>query len=204
METVAGLFDDYTDASTAVRELHAAGIPNADLSLVTADQGAAQPPKPSRIATNVANGTEAGAGAGVVLGGAGGLLAGLGVLAVPGIGPVIAGGWLLATAAGATAGMILGGAAGGILGALTASGIPEADAHVYSEGLRRGGTLVTVHVPPEKVDQARAILEDNDCVNIEDRRDALEHEGWKGFDEAAPPLETTRQVPRLPDVPPAV
>lgn len=204
MPTIAGLFDLYSDASSAVRELHAAGIPNADISLVTADQGAAEPPKPSKIATDVTDGAEAGAGAGVVLGGAGGLLAGLGLLAIPGVGPVIAGGWLLSMAAGATAGAVVGGATGGIIGALVSGGVPESEAHVYSEGLRRGGTLVTVRVPAEKVDQAKMILEDNDSIDIDERAAALRREGWTGFDEAAPPLTTTRQAPRSSHVPPAI
>lgn len=204
MQTVSGLFDDYGDASQAVRELHAAGIANADISLITADRGAAEAPKPSRIATDVAGGVEGGAGAGVVLGGAGGLLAGLGMIAVPGIGPVIAGGWLLATAAGAVTGAILGGAAGGIIGALVSGGVPEEDAHVYSEGLRRGGSLVTVRVEDDRADQVRSILDDNDAVDVSGRRAAYEAEGWQGFDENAEPLTTTKQAPRDNTLPPFI
>ena len=75
MQIISGLFDSYTDASIALRELHAAGIANADLSVITADQTAAEPSQPSHLALDVANGTEGGAGIGLVLGGAGGLLA---------------------------------------------------------------------------------------------------------------------------------
>jgi hypothetical protein len=71
-------------------------------------------------------------------------LTGLGIMAIPGVGPVVAAGWLAATAA-------VGGAAGGLIGALTDSAVPEEDAHVYAEGVRRGGALVTA-----KVDDARA------------------------------------------------
>ncbi|MGN6100459.1 MAG: hypothetical protein ACTHOR_04855 [Devosia sp.] len=191
MPTVSGLFDDYADASVAVRDLHAAGISNADISIVTPDPGSGAPVPPDPFATDVANGTEGGAGAGAVLGGAGGLLAGLGLLAIPGIGPVVAGGWLLATAAGATAGAVLGGVAGGIIGALVAGGVPRHEAEVQAEGLRRGGTLVTVRVPEGEVDQAKAILDDNDAVDVDERRAAYAAEGWKGFDETAP-VETTR------------
>ena len=75
------------------------------------------------------------------MGGAAGLLAGLGLLAIPGIGPVVAAGWLAATAAGAAAG----GATGGIIGALSRSpASAKTKPHVYAEGVRRGGTLVTV------------------------------------------------------------
>jgi hypothetical protein len=188
MQTVSGLFDTYDDAAVAVRELHAAGIADTDISVVTGDRSAAQEvPPPSKLSLDVANGVEGGAGAGVVLGGAGGLLAGLGLLAIPGIGPVVAGGWLLATAAGAAAGAILGGAAGGIIGALVAGGVPEADAHVYSEAIRRGGSLVTAKVTPEQIDQAKAILDDNDAIDVGERRAAYEAEGWTGFDENAKP-----------------
>jgi hypothetical protein len=65
------------------------------------------------------------------VGGAVGLLAGLGLLAIPGIGPVVAAGWLVSTAAGAAAG----GATGGLIGALTQAGVSEEDAHVYAEGV---------------------------------------------------------------------
>ena len=70
------------------------------------------------------------------------LLAGLGLLAIPGVGPVVAAGWLVATAAGAAAG----GLTGGIVGALTQAGVSDEDAQVYAEGVRRGGTLVTARV----------------------------------------------------------
>ena len=90
-----------------------------------------------------AEGAAAGAGIGATVGGAAGLLAGLGLLAIPGLGPVVAAGWLVSTAAVAAAG----GATGGIIGALSQSGIGEDDAHVYAEGVRRGGTLVTARIP---------------------------------------------------------
>lgn len=195
MQIISGLFDSYTDASIALRELHAAGIANADLSVITADQTAAEPSQPSHLALDVANGTEGGAGIGLVLGGAGGLLAGLGLLAIPGIGPVLAGGWLLATAAGATAGTVIGGVAGGIIGAMVAAGVPEADAHVYAEGLRRGGTLVTARIDDDRADQVKSILDDNDAIDVTVRRTQLERDGWSGFDEEAPPLTTVGAPP---------
>ena len=71
------------------------------------------------------------------------MLAGLGLLAIPGLGPVVAAGWLASTALGAA----VGGAAGGLIGALTAAGVSKEDADIYAEGIRRGGTLVTARVP---------------------------------------------------------
>ena len=76
------------------------------------------------------------------MGGTAGLPAGLGLLAIPGLGPVVAAGWLAATAVGAAAGA----ATGGIVGALTEAGVSEEEAHSYAEGVRRGGTLVSARV----------------------------------------------------------
>ena len=74
--------------------------------------------------------------------GTAGLLAGLGLLAIPGLGPVVAAGWLAATAVGAAAGA----ATGGVVGALTEAGVSREDADSYAEGVRRGGTLVSARV----------------------------------------------------------
>ena len=84
----------------------------------------------------------AGAGIGATAGGVVGLLAGLGLLAIPGVGPVVAAGWLVATAAGAA----VGGTAGGIIGALTQAGTSQEDAYLYAEGVRCGSTLVSARV----------------------------------------------------------
>ena len=76
------------------------------------------------------------------------------MLAIPGIGPVVAAGWLASTAAMAAAG----GATGGLIGALTQSGIGEDDAHAYAEGVRRGGTLVTARVDESRRAATDAIM----------------------------------------------
>src|SRR6185312_16034633 len=134
-----------------------------------------------------------------VAGGGAGLLAGLGTLAIPGIGPVIAGGWLLATAVGALAGAAVGGAAGGLLGALANAGVPEAEAHVYAEGVRRGGTVVTARIDEARADAANAILRSANGVDVDARRLDYMKEGWQGFDPDAPAytpdeLETNRST----------
>jgi hypothetical protein len=64
--------------------------------------------------------------------------------------------------------------------------VPEKDAHVYAEGVRRGGTLVTAKVDEPLVPTARNILSDDRTVNLADRRQAYEAQGWDHFDEAAP------------------
>ena len=78
-------------------------------------------------------------------GGGAGLLAGLGMLALPGIGPVIAAGWLATAIAGAVAD----GAAGGVIGALVEAGVSQKDAALYVEGVRRGGTLIAIRTAAE-------------------------------------------------------
>lgn len=181
MRTITGLFDTYAHANEAMHALRNAGIKSADISLVANDPEGLLPEE-----DRVGEGATTGAELGAVLGGAGGLLAGLGVLAIPGLGPVIAGGWLFAAAIGAAAGAGVGAATGGLVGALTHAGVPESDAHVYAEGVRRGGVLVTVRVDPSRLDLATAILRDSNGVDVDDRRRLYESEGWKGFDETAP------------------
>lgn len=106
-------------------------------------------------------------------------------MAIPGVGPVVAAGWLVATAAGAVAGAAVGGAAGGLIGAMTENGIPERDAHVYAESVRRGGALVTARVNDADAAAVRAIL-DNGTVDVAAREKAYRSEGWNGFDDSAP------------------
>lgn len=183
MRTVTGLFDDYSDASAAVGALESAGVRSDDISIVSnnADKRHGE--------SNAAEGAGTGAGIGAVIGGAGGLLTGLGLMAIPGVGPVVAAGWLAATAAGAAAGAVAGGAAGGIIGALTDSGVPERDAHVYAEGVRRGGTLVTAKVDEALVPEAEAILKRSNWIDPTERRTAYEQQGWTGFDDTLEPYD---------------
>lgn len=181
MRTVTGLFDDYTDASSAVSELEAIGVPSNDISIVS-NNGDRRHGE-----SNAAEGAGTGAGIGAVVGGAGGLLTGLGLMAIPGVGPVVAAGWLAATAAGAAAGAVAGGAAGGIIGGLTNSGVPERDAHFYAEGVRRGGTLVTAKVDEALAPEAEAILKRSNWVDPTERRTAYEKQGWTRFDDTLAP-----------------
>ncbi len=189
MKTVSGLFDTYEQASQAVRDLKAAGIPDGDVSMVASN---AEGRYKVDDTEGAAAGAGTGAGLGAAVGGAGGLLTGLGLMAIPGVGPVVAAGWLAATAAGAAAGAVAGGAVGGIIGALTDSGVSEEDAHVYAEGVRRGGTLVTARVADSDVAQAEAILQRSNWVDLEDRRSAYHKEGWSRFDETLDPYSPTQ------------
>ena len=182
MKTVTGLFDTYSAAEAAVSSLEAAGIPSSEISLVSNNSDGRY-----KDDSDAAEGAGTGAGIGAAVGGAGGLLTGLGLLAIPGVGPVVAAGWLAATAAGAVAGAVVGGATGGLIGALTESGVSEADAHVYAEGVRRGGTLVTARVDESRQADAEAILKGSNWVDPALRRRNYEEGGWKGFDPSLDP-----------------
>ncbi len=183
MRTITALFDTYDHAASAVRALKDAGIASSEISIVANTVGDEIQREDDLDAEE---GATAGAGVGAVAGGGAGLLAGLGTIAIPGIGPVIAGGWLIATAVGALAGAAIGGAAGGLLGALANAGVPEEEAHVYAEGIRRGGTLVSVRAEDSRADSVGAILRGSTGVDLDQRRTNYLAEGWNGFDEDAP------------------
>jgi hypothetical protein len=184
MRTVSVLFDRYEDAASAVRALKDAGIPDDDISIVANNSDGSY-----RVDEDdaVVEGAGTGASVGAVAGGLGGLLTGIGALAIPGVGPVVAGGWLVATAVGALSGAAVGGAAGGLIGALTDEGVDERDAHVYAEGIRRGGTLVTARIDESRADAAQAILRNARPVDVPTRRQEYEAEGWERFDDTADP-----------------
>jgi hypothetical protein len=183
VRTLSGLFDDYTDASSAVSALEIAGVPSSDISIVSNNVGG----RHSINRSGATTGAQSGAGLGAVIGGAGGLLTGLGIMAIPGIGPVVAAGWLAATAAGAAAGAVAGGTAGGLIGALTHSGVSNEDANLYAEGVRRGGSLVTARVDDALVPEAQAILRRSSWVDPVERRALYKEEGWTAFDETLEP-----------------
>ncbi len=184
--TISGLFDNYDDAAQAVRDLEEAGIPARDISLVANDYDGRSKSIPT---------TEAGAGAGTgaavggVAGGAAGVLAGLGMLAIPGIGPVVAAGWLVAAAAGAVAGAAVGAGAGGLAGSLIAAGVSREDANFYAEGVRRGGSLVTVK-PSDKYEVVAEQILVRRSVNPTHRVNLYREAGWNEFDPKAPPYTT--------------
>ena len=204
--TISRLYDTYAAAVEAVRQLEAAGVPHGDVSIVSnnsdnwysADSTVGASPTRSLRTDRVdrdgdgrddrVEGAGTGAGLGAAAGGVAGLFTGLGLLAIPGVGPVVAAGWLVATAAGAA----VGGTAGGIIGALTQAGTSEDDAYVYAEGVRRGGTLVSARVADEDRSRFEAIL-DRSAVNIRDRGMAWRENGWKTFDPNAAPY-TADQV----------
>ena len=186
-QTLTALYDRYEDAGAAVDALARDGIPHGDVSLVgnTADDrhagrlaGGAEAHAQEHAKDGAKDGTGAGASLGTVVGGAAGLLAGLGLVAIPGVGPLVAAGWLVATLTGAG----IGAAAGGLAGALTGAGVNQSDAHIYGEGVRRGGTLVTVRVDDARTSAVAAILEQHGPVDLDQKAESWRAEGWTAPD----------------------
>lgn len=198
MKIVTGLFDTYRQAEDAVASLKEAGISTDDIAVVSRDPAYVD----GTAEDNTAEGVGVGSGLGLVAGGSAGLLTGLGMIAIPGLGPVVAAGWLVSLLAGAAAGTVIGGAAGGMIGALTGSNVSEPDAQVYAESVRRGSTLVSVRVHDERIDEAKAILDSYNPVDIEGRRRSYIEAGWERFSEdsvayAATPAVTPGDISDL-------
>jgi hypothetical protein len=180
-QTIARLYDDYTDAEATIRDLEVHGIAHDDISLI-ANNADDRHVVHTESGNESGTGAEIGAGLGAVAGGGAGVLAGLGMLAIPGVGPVVAAGWLVALAVGAVGGAIAGGMVGGLVGA----GINKEHAETYAEGVRRGGNLVTVRVPAEHAASVEAIMDGHGAVDPATRRTEYASEGWTGYDPDAP------------------
>lgn len=191
--TVVALYDTFEDANAAVRELVDNNFPRENISMMANDQSgefsnqlnrSTTDPKLEEEVSNTAEGAGVGASIGATLGGIGGLLVGLGALTIPGIGPVIAAGPLataLAGLAGAGAGALAGGVTGGLIGALVDSGVPEETAQYYSEGVRRGGTLVSVNTDETLSGRAVNIMNRHNPIDINSRVNQWREQGWTGF-----------------------
>ena len=183
--TLTRLFDNHDDAVSTVHALEAAGFGHENVSIV-ANNADTRYNTGNGAHVDDAGAAGTGATAGTIFGGGLGLLAGIGSLAIPGVGPVVAAGWLVATLTGAGLGAVVGGAAGGLVGALTHAGVSEADAHVYAEGVRRGGSLVTVQAEEGRIPEAETILNGRNFVDPTARRAEYTASGWQRFDEQAP------------------
>ena len=180
------------DRVATIADTTAAGVP-ATAASITTPAGTTVDPVAGSVVTDPGDAiedetTETGAGTGAtlgtILGGGAGLLAGLGMLAIPGVGPIVAAGWLIATLTGAG----VGAAAGGLLGSLVGAGVDEADAQVYAEGVRRGGALVSVRADESDAARIEGILAGRTAVDPAVRRAEWETTGWSGFDDKATPI----------------
>ena len=178
MKTVSRAYDSYAQARAAVDAVEKAGVPSGDVSIVANKYVSAEYADVDDV-----NKAAAGAGIGGAVGAGAGLLAGLGMLAIPGIGPVVAAGWLASTAAVAAGGA----AAGGIVGALVEAGTDKEHAEVYSESVRRGGTLVTARVKEGDVARIESVLANSGPIDPVARGAEYRAAGWKNFDPKADP-----------------
>jgi hypothetical protein len=149
-----GIFTSRIAAEKCIDTLLASGFRNDDVSVLAPDQDATRELATEKN-TKAPEGATTGAATGGVLGGTLGLLAGIGALAIPGLGPFIAAGPIM----GALAGLGVGAAAGGLIGALVGMGIPEYEARRYEGRVKEGGILVSVHCDSsEWIDTAKDIL----------------------------------------------
>jgi hypothetical protein len=159
---VFGIYLTRSEVETATDLLSRSGFPLSDISILLPESRGAQNVGIEK-ATKAPEGAAAGAGSGAVLGGTLGLLAGIGALAIPGIGPLIAAGPIMS----ALAGMGVGGAAGGVTGALIGMGIPEYEAKRYEGRVAQGGILLSVQCDTsEEIERAREIMDRSGAENI--------------------------------------
>jgi hypothetical protein len=159
---VFGIYKMTSIAEAAVDELLAAGYSNEDVSVLLPDDDATRNFAHEKN-TKAPEASTAGAATGGVIGGTLGLLAGMGALMVPGIGPLLAAGPIIA----ALAGVGVGGTVGGLVGALIGLGIPEYEAKRYEGYVKNGGILLSVHCETSgEIQRAKEILKDTGADDI--------------------------------------
>ncbi len=153
-KAVFGIVSSQSNAENVVNELNRAGFSRGDISVLFPDKEGTRDFAHEKN-TKAPEGAVAGAGTGGVAGGTLGLLVGIGALAIPGLGPLIAAGPLLAALSGAA----VGAAVGGLAGALVGMGIPELEAKAYEGKIKDGNILISVHTEGGKdVDRVKEIF----------------------------------------------
>jgi hypothetical protein len=189
--TVLGLFEDQPTAANVVQDLSDRGF---DTDLMSVVSGGYQG---DRIALDpLAKQKHAvveGAGIGAAIGAAGGIIASLASLAIPGVGVVLAAGPIISALVGATSGAI----AGGFVGGLVDLGLSEHHAHAVVEGIRRGGTLVAVACDDDRADEAADVMRKHDPVDLQERTQQWRSEGWKSPPSAASASDNAHPMTRV-------
>ena len=151
---VYGIYSNRATAETAVNQFLTSGFSNDDVSVLMSDIKSTKDFAAEKD-TKAPEGTAAGASIGAIVGGTLGVLAGIGALAIPGVGPLIAAGPIM----GALAGVGAGGAVGGLVGALIGMGIPEYEAKRYEGRVKEGGILVSIHCDTsEEISRAKDLF----------------------------------------------
>jgi uncharacterized membrane protein len=158
---IVGIFDTEQEATRAIEGLHNQGFSNDEISVITRDRDELRHISDD-TGTKAPEGVATGAATGGVLGGVTGLLAGIGALAIPGIGPILAAGPIVATLTGAA----VGAGAGGLVGGLIGLGIPEDEAKEY-EGYVESGKILVLVEDNGRGYQAHDVFRDNRSLNAQ-------------------------------------
>jgi hypothetical protein len=175
---VFGIYPTVEQAERSVDSLTAAGFPSTSISVLLPDTRSSREFAHEK-ATKAPEGTAVGATTGGIIGGTLGVLAGIGTLAIPGLGPFIAAGPIMA----GLAGLGVGGTVGGLVGALVGMGIPEYEAKRYEARVKDGGILLSVHCDTsDQVSRAKDVLKSS---GAEDVSSAGEASGEKPKERAA-------------------
>jgi hypothetical protein len=178
---VFGIYPNVSSVEQAVDRLKSAGFRNTDISVLL-PENVGNKDLATIKATKAPEGAAAGAGSGIALGGVLGWLAGIGALAIPGVGPLIAAGPIVGALAGAGAG----GAVGALTGTLVGMGIPEYEAKRFEGRVKEGGILLSVHSDnSDWTKKAKDILENTGAKDVSSTGEA-----------SADYAETDRPVPR--------
>lgn len=165
---VFGIYKSRLDAEQAVDRLKYSGFRASDISVLMPDKETTKDFAFDK-STKAPEGATAGASTGAILGGTLGWLVGAGALAIPGIGPFVAAGPIMASIAGAG----LGGAVGGVSGALVGMGIPEFEAKRYEGTVKDGGILLSVHCDStEWIKKAKDLLETSGAKDVSSSNEA--------------------------------
>jgi hypothetical protein len=161
-KSVWGIYPTRLSVERAIDRLREAGFLSSDISVLLPENLGPKELVTER-STKAPEGAAAGAGSGVLIGGALGWLAGIGAFALPGLGAFIAAGPLIAT----LAGLGVGGVVGGITGALIGAGVPEYEAKRYEGRLARGGILISIHCnSSEEADLAKRVIKQTGAQDI--------------------------------------
>ncbi len=161
-KSVFGIYNSREAVERAVDTFLKSGFTTSDVSVLLPENLGGKPIATHKD-TKAPEGATAGGAGGAVVGGTLGLLAGIGALAIPGLGPFIAAGPIMA----ALAGMGVGGAVGGFVGALVGMGIPEYEAKRYEGRIQKGGILLSVHCDTsDQIKRGKEIMKNTGAEDI--------------------------------------
>jgi hypothetical protein len=175
-KAVFGIYKSGAQAERAVDSIAAAGFSHSDISVLLPDNQSSREFAHEK-STKAPEGTATGVTTGGIVGGTLGLLAGIGALAIPGLGPFIAAGPIMAS----LAGLGVGGAVGGLIGALVGMGIPEYEAKRYEGRVKGGGVLLSVHCnTSDEISRAEDLLKATGAEDIASTGEAGSDHGKTG------------------------